>query len=69
LKRLNIRICSAPVEEKFDIAAFMNAYYAPEVLAACTRPSQDKMASLIELIRQARQRNTPPGSGPTGVCE
>jgi len=43
--------------ERFDIAAFMQAHYDPDILAEIRRPRQSKVASLAELIERAQKRN------------
>jgi hypothetical protein len=44
--------------ERFDVAAHMQACLTPAAFAALTarRPPPDKVASLVDLIRQARER-------------
>jgi hypothetical protein len=46
--------------ETIDIRAFVADNYSEEIQNAMTRPPKPKMLSLIELIEQARKRNSEP---------
>jgi hypothetical protein len=46
--------------EMIDIQAFIADNYSEEIQNAMTRPPKPKMLSLIELIEQARKRNSEP---------
>ncbi len=40
----------------FDVAAFISVNYRADEIATLLRPPQNKIASLADLIRQARER-------------
>lgn len=46
--------------ERFDVVAHMQACLSPEAFAALStrRPPPSKVASLVDLIRQARERTS-----------
>jgi hypothetical protein len=48
--------------ERFDVVAHMKACLSPEVFdaLAARRPPPDKVTSLVDLIRQARERAATP---------
>jgi hypothetical protein len=48
--------------EKLDIAAFMEANYAPEIIAAVLQPKPAKVLSLLEIIEKARKQSSQEGS-------
>jgi hypothetical protein len=54
--------------ETFDVRAFVTEHLPPETLERISAPRPDKAASLVDLIRQARQRtgqlpeNDPPAT-------
>jgi hypothetical protein len=42
--------------ETFDIRAFMERHYEPDVLRQVTRPKGHRLTTLMDLVRQAQQR-------------
>jgi hypothetical protein len=44
--------------ETFDVQAFVADNYSEEIRNAMSRPPQPKMLSIIEIIEQARKRNS-----------
>ena len=47
--------------ELFDVEAFVRAHYSQEDIARVLGPRQDKVATLVDLIRKAQART---GKGP-----
>ncbi len=45
---------------RFDVHAFLQARYTPEQIQEILAPSKPKLASIVELIEQARARNATP---------
>lgn len=48
--------------ESFDVRGFVERAYGPETLAPLQAPPQPKVASIVDLIRQARERTARKGS-------
>jgi len=46
--------------ETFDVRAFLAEHFSDEQIAEILAPRQDKVLSLIDLIRQAQDRQPPP---------
>ena len=44
--------------ERFDVQAFVRQHYTPEQVEAILAPPKTKLASIVELIEQARKAQT-----------